>query len=402
MEPTISERTAILGMIRKMESIQNRKIDNEQKKWEIILSLDLSINEINQIIFPGDKVSTIYDFDCHKDGIEEFESSFDTWKHYIEEIIERTLQCRNKVEADFELLMAYLEIVNLEDLEELMKENLEKIREINPLIYENLTRLYCLYEHFWGGLNPEKGIFDCIYQRAEVLKGHIKEWRWLFGELSDYRSKGVLYNILANWITFNLEYLEKDSGFKDYFDLDLIPEVTEDEVFVDLGGYVGDTVEDFIHVYSAKYKRIYTYEINSQNLELLKEKVKDYQDVVIKEKAVGEKKDVLYLDLTIGDASTTLSSEGEQEITVVSLDEDITERITWIKMDIEGSEQSALRGARKHIAEEKPKLTICTYHSNEDIWKIPMMVKEYNPTYKLYFRYNGQTVFPSEYVLFAL
>lgn len=157
-----------------------------------------------------------------------------------------------------------------------------------------------------------------------------------------------------------------------------------------------------MNVYSAKYKRIYTYEINPHNLKCLQEAVRDYPNVIIKENAVGEKEGVLYLDLRIGGSSTTLDEKGEVPVNVVSLDDDITEKVTWIKMDIEGSEQAALRGCRKHIQTDKPRLTICTYHNNEDIWKIPMMIKEYNPDYKLYFRYNGRGIYPSEYVLFAL
>lgn len=404
MEPTIQERVTALDMIKKIGDILERIADDREVEKQTLIVLDSSIQEINRILFPGSAVSQIYSFDCRKDGKVEFEKNFRTWERYIERVIEKSLQSRNRVEVDFEMLMSYLEVASLQELEQLLKDNLEILKEMNGKIYELLIKTYQQYANFWGDLNPEKGIFDCINQRAKALKEHVKEWRWLFGELCDNRSKTSFYNVLANWVTFKIDYLEKskEKVYKDYFDLDLISEVAEDEVFVDLGGYIGDTVEDFVNAYSAKYKRIYTYEINPQNLECLKETVKNYPDVVIKENAVGEKEGILYLDLKIGGSSTTLASEGEQQVRVVSLDEDITEKITWVKMDIEGSEQSALRGCRRHIEEEKPKLTICTYHNNEDIWKIPMMVKEYNPDYRLYFRYNGKSIHPSEYVLFAL
>ena len=402
MGPTVSERLAVLDMIRKMESLLDRKMDEDQKQKEIIPAVDSLINEIDQVLFPGNKISQIYHLDCQECEIANFESSFCTWKGYIAEIIEKTLQCKDEVEADFEILMTYMEHVTLEELQQLLRDNLEEIRQENPQLYRGLILVYESYNYFWGRLNPEEGVFDLIDQRAGALKEHVDEWRWLFEELCDKRSKRALYNILENWITFQPEYIEKDSAFNDYFDLDLIPEVAEDEVFVDLGGYVGDTVEGYINAYSGKYGKIYTYEINPQNLERLKEAVKRYPDVVIKENAVGEKEGTMYINTDIEGSSTTLALQGEYKVTVVSLDEDIKEKITWLKMDIEGSEQSALRGARRHIEEEKPKLTICTYHNNEDIWKIPKMVKEYNPEYKLYFRYYGEGSYPSEYVLFAL
>ena len=47
---------------------------------------------------------------------------------------------------------------------------------------------------------------------------------------------------------------------------------------------------------------------------------------------------------------------GEETIQSTTLDEDINEKITMIKMDIEGSEEKAILGARRHITEEHPKL----------------------------------------------
>lgn len=404
MEPTVQERAAALDMIERMENLLSGMMVGKEADRKTLFVLNQTICDINQALFPGSAISDIYCFDSETGDREAFERAFGTWKTFVKKLLEKTLWCKSKIESDFEVLMAYLETVRMEELEQLLKDNFALIKAESPQVYELLVKIYMRYEGFWGALNPEKGIFDCIIQRAEALKKHTKEWRWFFTELGDNRSKETLYHVLANWITFQPGYLQacRESVYKDYFDLDLIPELAEEEVFVDLGGYIGDTVEDFINAYMAKYKRIYTYEINPHNLECLRESVKRYPNVVIGESAAGEKEDTRYLDLRIGGSSTTLSAIGEQEVRVVSLDEDIEERITWVKMDIEGSEQSALRGLKKHIEREKPKLTICTYHNNEDIWKIPMMVKEYRPDYKLYFRYNGKGIHPSEYVLFAL
>ncbi len=53
------------------------------------------------------------------------------------------------------------------------------------------------------------------------------------------------------------------------------------------------------------------------------------------------------------------------------MDDYITERVTFIKMDIEGSEANALRGAEKIIRTYKPKLAISVYHKKDDLWTIP-------------------------------
>jgi FkbM family methyltransferase len=62
---------------------------------------------------------------------------------------------------------------------------------------------------------------------------------------------------------------------------------------------------------------------------------------------------------------------------------------TFIKMDIEGAELEALKGAKNTITEYHPQLAICVYHSLSDIWEIPLLIKSFYPGYRLYLRsYN--------------
>lgn len=62
-------------------------------------------------------------------------------------------------------------------------------------------------------------------------------------------------------------------------------------------------------------------------------------------------------------------------------------------MDIEGSEQKAIIGAKKHIQNEHPKLLISVYHNHEDLWKIPKMINEITPNYNFYLRYYENNIF---------
>jgi hypothetical protein len=59
---------------------------------------------------------------------------------------------------------------------------------------------------------------------------------------------------------------------------------------------------------------------------------------------------------------------------------------TFIKMDIEGAEPDALRGASKLIAEHTPVLAICLYHAQEHLWQIPLLLQSLNSTYNFYLR----------------
>lgn len=101
-------------------------------------------------------------------------------------------------------------------------------------------------------------------------------------------------------------------------------------------------------------------------------------------------------NLSGGSASRIAQEKGTDEIDVVCLDSVIDEKVTFIKMDIEGAELEALKGCKSIIRKYKPKLAICVYHKSNDIIEIPHYIKQLVPEYRLYLRhysnYDGETV----------
>jgi FkbM family methyltransferase len=71
------------------------------------------------------------------------------------------------------------------------------------------------------------------------------------------------------------------------------------------------------------------------------------------------------------------------------------ERVDFIKMDIEGAELAALRGASGVIQQFKPRLAISGYHKPEDLWEIPNKILDLNPGYKLAFGHHTPIVWES-------
>ena len=63
-------------------------------------------------------------------------------------------------------------------------------------------------------------------------------------------------------------------------------------------------------------------------------------------------------------------------------------RVDMITMDIEGAEVKGLNGARKCITTWHPQLAISAYHTIEHLWEIPLLIKELNPEYKIYYRHH--------------
>ena len=75
-------------------------------------------------------------------------------------------------------------------------------------------------------------------------------------------------------------------------------------------------------------------------------------------------------------------------------------RPTFIKMDIEGSELRALKGAEQSIHKYRPKLAISIYHRPEDIFTLPDLLLSYHPDYKFYLRHYSLGYFDT--VLYAI
>jgi hypothetical protein len=96
-----------------------------------------------------------------------------------------------------------------------------------------------------------------------------------------------------------------------------------------------------------------------------------------------------------------MDESGNIRIEVDSIDH-VTqgEKVSFIKMDIEGAELEALRGAQNTIRQHKPKLAVCVYHMQEDLVTIPQYILSLREDYKLYLRHYGNSC--TETVLYAI
>ena len=75
-------------------------------------------------------------------------------------------------------------------------------------------------------------------------------------------------------------------------------------------------------------------------------------------------------------------------------------RVDFIKMDIEGSELGALRGAEATIRHWRPKLAISLYHRPEDFFSIPSWIDSLGVGYRLFLEHYS--IHHEETVLYAV
>lgn len=256
-------------------------------------------------------------------------------------------------------------------------------------------------------LHRIKGFSDRLRNRnkrkefQEFYEQHKKKFDCLFELLEDDLSKETLHRVLEFRKSWKIKILSPIIVEPQYFQSDIF-EYSMHEIMVDGGAYVGDTVEEFIKCMRKSrggYTRIYAWEPDEINIKQMQNNLKRYKNVQIIPYGMWEKKEELSFSKN-GNAGSKITVHGEEKICVDSIDHvHAQEKVTLIKMDIEGSEKQALIGAENIIRRDRPKLAICIYHNPEDLFEIPFLIKKMVPEYKLYIRHHSDTY--AETVVYA-
>jgi FkbM family methyltransferase len=107
------------------------------------------------------------------------------------------------------------------------------------------------------------------------------------------------------------------------------------------------------------------------------------------------------VSFSVGRGPASHMAEGGAPIKCVSIDQAFFGFApNLIKMDIEGSELAALRGAVKTIRHFRPSLAISIYHNPADLWEIPLFIERLGANYNMFIRGHGQNGF--DLVLYCL
>ncbi len=110
--------------------------------------------------------------------------------------------------------------------------------------------------------------------------------------------------------------------------------------------------------------------------------------VVLVDAAAWESAGTLQFEVhDLWSAQSNVSTEGALEVKAVTIDATVAKlglaSVDFIKMDIEGAERNALRGALQTLQEFGPKMTISIYHREDDPEVIPEIVLGARPGYEM-------------------
>ena len=210
--------------------------------------------------------------------------------------------------------------------------------------------------------------------------------------LKDDISKNILTNIIMLRKTLDTQYYIKPKD-TEYFPSDIpITKNLTSINFIDCGAYTGDTIEELMQQ-NIKINTALSFEPDTKNLTRLQNRLSvlrakhSQTNFFIYPAGVYSKNNILKFSNSGIDSSASFDSNSDIEVPVIALDSVILNaNPNFIKMDIEGAETEALIGATKTIKKYKPNLAICLYHKPEDLWEIPLLIQEIEPSYDMYIR----------------
>lgn len=230
--------------------------------------------------------------------------------------------------------------------------------------------------------------------RARTIKRQA-EWGMLRNALADEPSRMALDAALLLRLTYDRRHLRAGltSAEDEYFGLHAHAStfcLHDDEAFVDCGAYIGTTVRKVIAATGGKFRSIHAFEPDRGSFtELGKLGALRIPQVSLHNTAVGDTTGrIRFLETGTMGSHVDEAAGNSGDTPVVRLD-DALDEATFIKMDLEGFEQRALRGAERLIRTCRPRMAITAYHYADDLLDLWRTLEDLAPDYELRLRHHS-------------
>jgi FkbM family methyltransferase len=178
----------------------------------------------------------------------------------------------------------------------------------------------------------------------------------------------------------------------------------DDEVLFDCGAFDGDSLRQYLRVRAVETSpQVVAFEPDALSFKSLSDYVKGLPETLkrrirIAPWAVAETTGSVGFS-ALGSVRSGVTELSDSNVHAVALD-DLGIVPSLIKMDVEGFELSALKGATDLLRRHQPVLAISLYHHAVDLWTIPKFIKELVPDYRLFLRRYAEDCWES--VMYAI
>ena len=247
-------------------------------------------------------------------------------------------------------------------------------------LFDDLDRTHTTYA-------PDVPVAEGALFDWEFLLAHGEQLTQVYELLADERSREVFAATVNFKLSGRLHWLreytqERETAWRDY----LRP--TEQEHYVDLGAYNGDTIRELLAHTDGMFASITALEPDRKTFKKLKKYAE--QNVpsarLFQAGSWSEPGELLFASKG-GRNSTLMPVRHEVShdqhtavVAVESVDHVMEGRdCTLIKIDVEGAERETLLGAQETIRRCRPKIELAAYHRSEDLFDLPLLLKQIAP-----------------------
>lgn len=328
-----------------------------------------------------------------------------TWEFMKRENMPLDLVALNRAYIKPDTKFHDLDIVAIEDLVE-GAQDFNCIVALQQIDNELLNYLsgraseVLIYDPAFIGVNTE------IWYNAEFCKENAFLLNELYDSLADDKSRETLVAFLNQRISAKRGNYGSVYEPVHYFPKDIVA-LQDGETFVDCGAYDGDSIDAFMREVAkqdvAQPESVIGFEPDKGNFTRLLKNTEHLPFSTCVNKGVWDHDSVLYFQSGLALSSRLTEEEVSGEsIVLTSIDNLLQGKAaTFIKMDVEGAEYNALKGAENTIRNHRPLLAISVYHKPEDLLTIPQLLQSFCPDYHFFLRgHHPELAF--ELVLYAV
>ena len=222
------------------------------------------------------------------------------------------------------------------------------------------------------------------YEFRKFCEANAEKLREVEALLEDNKSKIIFAKILEYRRSGDIKLIKPYVTKPQYWG-DGILKFSGHDIFVDGGAYIGDTILQFLKHANYNYDKIYAWEPDESNMKMCKHALRKFSNIQYVPCGMWNSAGILTFKNKAGSASMITDTEDTGNLVCV----DSVDRVCTgggfmiVKMDIEGAEVEALKGAEKIIRTYKPQLAICIYHKPEHLYEVVFLLKKFVPEYRL-------------------
>lgn len=226
----------------------------------------------------------------------------------------------------------------------------------------------------------------------EYAQGHREQILCAAELFDDEESRELYYETLAYRITGESAYLRRTEPFERSL-RDCLPQDVEN--IIDGGAFTGDTAREFLAAFPS-VGSVVCVEPDERSFRRLFAFAESDSRVSAVNAALGESDGTNEFRASGSRASASFVQNRRQKtVAVRRVTVDGVARShgifdssgrSLLKLDVEGSENAAIAGAREFIAERRPALAVALYHRTEDIFALPAAIAGINPGYRFRLR----------------